>query len=73
MSRMIQNTVAVNKVAKLVEKMTTLIEKQGADQYQINDSSYSLGYLKGMLTTLCCKNPQVLDHVIDTIDYLEEA
>ena len=73
MSRMIQNTVAVNKVAKLVEKMTTLIEKQGADQYQINDSSYSLGYLKGMLTTIICKNPHVLDHVINTIDYLEEA
>ena len=73
MSRIIQNAVAVDKVHKLVDQMTKLIEKQGADQYQINDSSYSLGYLKGMLTTLCCKYPQVLDHVIETIDYLEEA
>jgi hypothetical protein len=73
MSRMIQNAVAIEKVTRLVDQMTKLIERRGIEEFQIDDANYSLGYIKGMLTTLCCKNSQVLDHVIETIDHLESA
>lgn len=73
MSRMIQNVVAVDNVRKLVEKMLTLIAKNGSEKFQITDANYTVGYLQSMLITACCKNPSVLDNVIETIDYLETA
>jgi hypothetical protein len=73
MTRMIQNAVAVDKVIRLVDQMTKLIEKQSAEKFQITDANYTVGYLQSMLVTACCKNPSVLDNVIETIDYLETA
>jgi len=71
--KFIQNAVAVDKVQKLVQQMTDLIAESGANEFDIHDANYTVGYLQSMLVYLACKNPAVLNKIIDTIDVHQPA
>ena len=59
-----------------VDKMVRMLAIDAKKRFGIEGTGadgYTVGYLKGLLTTLACKSPVVLDEVISTIDYMEEV
>lgn len=51
----------MKEVAQLVE----MLNNEGENPH------YTIGYLEGMLNSLCYKYPEVLEEVISTIDWHE--
>ena len=48
-----------------VAKMFELIREQSDNPH------FTIGYIEGMMNSLCRMSPKVLEEVISTIDYLE--